>query len=90
MWYVYILKSSKTLNWTYVGMTDDIDQRMKNHNMGLAKATKPHIPVNLVAYVAVETKSHAAALEQYFKTGSGKAVLNKRILQNPSANEAFA
>ena len=34
----------------------------------------------LVAYVAVPTERKARKLEKYFKTGSGKAVLKKRIL----------
>jgi hypothetical protein len=33
-----------------------------------------------VAYVAVPTVRKAKELEKYFKTGSGKAVLKKRIL----------
>lgn len=34
----------------------------------------------LEAYVAVKTEKKAQELEKYFKTGSGRAVLNKRIL----------
>jgi hypothetical protein len=34
----------------------------------------------LVAYVAVRSERKARELEKYFKTGSGKAVLKKRIL----------
>lgn len=37
----------------------------------------------LEAYVAVKTEQKARQLEKYFKTGSGKAVLYKRILQSP-------
>lgn len=81
MWYVYILESNKNPKWTYVGMTDDIEQRLKNHNNGLAQATKPYIPVIMSAYIAVQNKYQAAALEKYFKTGSGKVILLKRILQ---------
>jgi len=34
----------------------------------------------MVAYVAVKNGIAARALEKYFKTGSGSAVLKKRIL----------
>jgi hypothetical protein len=34
----------------------------------------------MVAYVAESSERKARELEKYFKTGSGKAVLKKRIL----------
>jgi hypothetical protein len=34
----------------------------------------------LEAYIAVKDKVKAIELEQYFKTGSGRALLNKGIL----------
>jgi len=43
-------------------------------------STKAGTPWNLEAYVAVRTEQTARRLEKYFKTGSGKAVLRKRIL----------
>jgi hypothetical protein len=36
--------------------------------------------LSLEAYFAVEGKSRAIELEQYCKTGSGRAFLQKRIL----------
>ena len=43
-------------------------------------ATMGRTPLTIEAYVAVKDKSRAIELEKYFKTGSGKAVLLKRIL----------
>jgi predicted GIY-YIG superfamily endonuclease len=43
-------------------------------------STKCRTPFRLEAYIAVKDKARAIELEQYFKTGSGKAVLEKRIL----------
>jgi predicted GIY-YIG superfamily endonuclease len=42
--------------------------------------TKNRTPLRLEAYFAVKDKSRAIELEQYLKTGSGKAFLQKRIL----------
>jgi len=79
MWYVYVLRSSRDNN-LYVGSTNNIDRRLDEHNSGKVDSTKSRIPLNLEAYIAVRNKSIAIELEQYLKTGSGRALLQKRIL----------
>ena len=79
MWYVYILKSSKDKN-LYIGSTDNIRRRFTEHNSGKVDSTKGRVPFGLEAYIAVKGKTRAIELEQYFKTGSGRALLQKRIL----------
>ena len=81
MWFVYIIKST-TKKYTYIGSTNNINRRLTEHNNGIVASTKPYIPFKLKAYIAVETEGQARKLEKYFKTGSGKAVLNKRILSD--------
>jgi putative endonuclease len=49
------------------------------HRRGHVTSTKPHLPVKLRTYVAVETEMIARRLERYFKSGSGKAVAIKRF-----------
>ena len=80
MWYVYILISAIDSN-LYVGSTNDIARRLAEHNSGKVDSTRNRTPLRLEAYFAVKDKSRAIALEQYFKTGSGRAFLQKRILQ---------
>jgi putative endonuclease len=79
MWYVYILRSMKDKNF-YVGSTDNIRRRLNEHNSGKVDSTKGRIPFSLEAYIAVRDQNKAIELEQYFKTGSGRALLKKRIL----------
>jgi predicted GIY-YIG superfamily endonuclease len=79
MWYVYILKSATDKN-LYVGSTNNISRRLSEHNSGKVDSTKNRAPFSLEAYFAVKDKSKAIGLEQYFKTGSGRALLQKRIL----------
>ncbi|MFA3781659.1 GIY-YIG nuclease family protein [Melioribacteraceae bacterium 4301-Me] len=81
MWYVYIIKSL-TSDYIYIGSTNDIKRRLEEHNNGLNISTKHYRPFKLEAYVAVNTESKARKLEKYFKTGSGKAILKKRILSD--------
>ncbi|HET6528723.1 MAG TPA: GIY-YIG nuclease family protein [Balneolaceae bacterium] len=80
MWYVYILKSKKE-DWRYIGYSSDLKERFRSHNGKENQSTKHYAPFELEAYVAVNSEDKARELEKYFKTGSGKAVLRKRILQ---------
>lgn len=79
MWYVYILRSKKD-GGTYIGSTDDLKRRLKEHNNGFVTSTKHRIPLILEAYVAVQNEEKARDLEKYFKAGSGNAFLKKRLL----------
>jgi len=79
MWFVYVLKSIET-PFIYIGSTNDLNRRLLEHNEKLMISTKHYAPFEIEAYVAVKTEKKARELEKYFKTGSGKAVLKKRIL----------
>jgi len=79
MYYVNFLKSLSS-NFRYVGYTSDLKKRFRDHNQGLNKSTKPYLPFELDAYIAVKTEKIAKDLEKYFKTGSGIAFSRKRIL----------
>jgi predicted GIY-YIG superfamily endonuclease len=78
-WFVYILRS-QTRRFIYVGSTRDLRRRLDEHNAGLVQSTKAYRPLAIVAYIAVQGEQKARELERYFKTGSGKAILKKRIL----------
>ena len=78
-WFVYVLKSLSR-DFVYVGSTNKLRRRLSQHNEGLVQSTKPYRPLEIVAYFAVRTERKARELERYFKTGSGKAILKKRIL----------
>ncbi len=79
MWYVYILRSKRDKD-LYIGSTNDIQRRITEHNSGIVDSTKCRMPLILEEYIAVQDKSKTVKLEQYLKTGSGRAILQKRIL----------
>ncbi len=79
MWFVYIIKSCQT-NRIYIGSTNNLKRRFSEHNTGLNMSTKAERPWKVIAYIAVPREYTARKLEKYFKAGSGKAVLWKRIL----------
>jgi putative endonuclease len=77
-YYVYILKCGN--RQTYIGRTKDLIKRFKRHKKGFGPATKELRPVKLVAYFAFHSKYTAYNFEKYLKTGSGRALLNKRFI----------
>ncbi|HAI98793.1 TPA: excinuclease ABC subunit C [Candidatus Peribacteria bacterium] len=79
MWYVYVLRSNKDGN-TYVGSTNNLQRRLEQHEHGECISTSKRLPITLEAYIAVKTQEQARSLEQYLKTGSGAAILKKRVL----------
>ncbi len=76
MYFVYVLKSN-TDNRLYKGLTTDLDRRVKEHNRGKNKSTKPYIPWTLVYFENVETLAEAREREKYFKSGIGREQLKK-------------
>ena len=79
MFYTYILKSSKSLIF-YYGSTSDLKKRVSEHNAGISKSTRPHLPWILVWYCGFPTKKQAEDFELYLKSGSGKAFAYKRLV----------
>ncbi len=79
MYYTYILLSSKS-HLFYFGSAVNLRERLKLHNNGKIKSTKPYIPWKLVWYCAFETEKQARDFEKYLKSGSGKAFAYKRFV----------
>ena len=57
MYYVYILKLSN--NKYYTGYTDNIGQRVKDHNYSKCSTTKRYLPVELIWYCGFNSKKKA-------------------------------
>lgn len=47
MWFVYVIQS-KVDGFIYRGMSENPDSRLKNHNEGKVKSTKPHKPFSTI------------------------------------------
>ncbi len=78
MFYTYVLKSNKDSK-LYIGFSEDLIKRIKEHNNGLVEATKERRPLELVYYEACKNKDKAIKREKYFKTGFGRRFLKSRI-----------
>lgn len=79
MYYVYILKSLKDASY-YIGMTEDLELRVQEHNRGDAKFTSSKIPYERVWHCAFKNKKRALDFEKYLKQGSGFAFARKRLV----------
>ena len=79
MYYVYVLKS-KVDGTTYIGYTEDVEKRLKEHNSGGTKSIKHKIPLELVYTEEYESKTEARKRELRLKNNSSeKEQLYKRI-----------
>ena len=79
MFYVYLIKSISHPEQTYIGQTDDLKRRLKQHNAGYSIHTAKYKPWELVNYFAFSSKDAALEFEQYLKTGSGYAFAKRHF-----------
>ncbi len=79
MHFVYILQSEGDQSH-YVGSTDNIFLRVKEHNMGSNKYSSTKRPFHLVWYGAFTSITKALQFERYLKHGSGFAFRNKHLI----------
>ena len=79
MFYVYVLLSLKS-STLYVGFTEDLKQRLKEHNNGIGGAfTKRNKPFKLVFYEAFLSKKDTLKQEKFYKSGYGRDVLKSKL-----------
>jgi putative endonuclease len=73
---VYIL-SSRVSKKSYVGITNDIDRRLREHNSGKHFYTKRHVPWVVIHLEEYASLKEARAREVFLKTTSGRRLLKK-------------
>jgi putative endonuclease len=79
MFYTYLLKSKKD-NELYLGSTNDLKKRFKEHNSGLVASTKARRPLRLVYYEAYASEKDARHREHNLKLRAKALIqLKKRI-----------
>ena len=78
VYYVYLVDSLSAQGERYVGMTTDLNQRLREHDQGNLHTTK-FSPWKLITYVAFTDCAKTEAFERYLKSGSGHAFARKRL-----------
>ena len=74
--FVYVIKSVSHGN-LYVGMTQNIENRLLEHNRGKSTYTKSFMPWKLIYFEGLNSRLEARAREKYLKTTTGKNFLRK-------------
>lgn len=78
MYYVYVLYS-KEQNKFYIGYTEDLRRRMREHNSGKSLSDRRIKNLNMVYYEACLSKTDAQKREKQLKTGFGRQYLRTRL-----------
>ena len=79
MFHVYVLKSQKT-GRRYVGSCENLETRVRRHNLGHSKATRHGVPWTLVYSETFSNRADAARRERYYKSGRGRDELDRSQL----------
>ncbi len=79
MKYVYLLQSLSQPKQRYVGLTNNLEQRLTTHNQGGSLHSSKYAPWRVVTAVRFNDDQRACAFERYLKTGSGRAFANKHL-----------
>ena len=75
-YHVYILRSKE--GDVYVGMTQDLERRLREHNTGESKYSRRSSHWKVVYQEILETRQAARAREKYLKSHAGKEWLQRR------------
>ena len=74
-YYIYVLESVSHKT-RYVGSTDDIGKRLKEHNSGKCRYTSGRKPWVLLHKEELATRTDAIKRENFLKSGQGRAFLD--------------
>jgi putative endonuclease len=77
--YVYLIRSINYPDQKYIGLTDNLNARLKKHNEGGSPHTAKYKPWKLQTYLAFSTRQQASSFEEYLKSGSGRAFAKNRL-----------
>ena len=80
MYFVYLLRSIRYPDKTYIGYTHDVRARLEEHNLGTSFHTSKYKPWEIIISIGFKEQSEALAFEQYLKSGSGRVFVKKHFL----------
>jgi len=78
--YVYVLKSEKDGN-IYIGITNNIERRVRQHNTAKNLSTKYRIPFRLIYKEKHKNRIEARAREKFLKSGCGREWIKEKFLR---------
>ena len=79
MFFVYVLYSPK-FDQIYIGMTNNLERRLQEHNAGHNKSTKAYLPWKKIHTESFPTRIEARKREKYLKTQRGRELIRKQFV----------
>ena len=79
--FVYIIKSIVMPDEYYVGVTSDVDLRLRAHNEGLSPHTSRCRPWRRLIVIEFDDEAPALKFERYLKSGSGREFARRHFRQ---------
>jgi putative endonuclease len=76
MFFVYVIKSL-VRNYIYVGLTNDVERRVREHDRGQNVTTRAYKPFEIILVETFSSRIDARKREKYLKSGIGKEYLKK-------------
>ena len=76
MFVIYCL-ISQSANWIYVGMTENLNDRINRHAKGYEKTTKPYRPFLVIELATAFNRMEARRIEKWYKTSYGKSIIKE-------------
>jgi len=80
-YYVYVLRSIN-FERNYVGFTKNLYSRLRQHNSGKTKSTKPYLPWKILFFQEFGSKEAALKREKFLKTGKGREYIKSASWRN--------
>lgn len=78
MFYVYVLQSERDAG-LYIGYTNNLKHRLRQHKSGDSKATSSRCPLELIYFEAYIIREDAEGRVRFLKSGAGRRYLDKQL-----------
>ena len=76
---VYLLRGLTDPRQRYIGLTDNLKQRVAEHNSGKSCHTSKYRPWKVAVAIYFDDHAKAEAFERYLKQGSGHAFARRHF-----------
>jgi len=81
IYYIYVLQSQKDYN-IYIGITNNLERRLKQHNAGKNLSTKYRSPFKLIYKEQHKNRIEARKREKFLKSGCGREWIKEEVLRH--------
>ena len=75
--FVYVLRSIN-FERNYIGFSRNVARRLRQHNSGKTKSTKPFLPWKVLFFEEFSSKEEAIKREKFLKSGKGREYIKNK------------